>query len=330
MAGSEPLKYRDRAPARMADGQAAVALALGAMLCLGLSDFFNKRAMRAGVARTEFLVVQSAFFIVTTLVLLPFLGGLSPSPWLALAIIAGVVTFGSYYCVLRALKDGEATVITPIYRMSFAWAVLLAVVFLGEEVTGRKLLGLVLVAVALLLLTATDRRPSKAPATACGADGMPVCEQPERPALAKALALPIAFAVVALVLIGTKSFLYKVGASHDAAAASFTLVQALAFLPVAAANARVVDGRVSASQLTLRHAPLNGVLTALASILLFLGLERGEAVIVVPISQLCFVVTALLAVPFFKERMTVWKALGLVAAIAAVLVLSSAIPLPWG
>jgi multidrug transporter EmrE-like cation transporter len=35
-------------------------------------------------------------------------------------------------------------------------------------------------------------------------------------------------------------------------------------------------------------------------------------------------------VPFFKERMTAWKALGLLAAIAAVLVLSSALPLPWG
>jgi uncharacterized membrane protein len=314
----------------MAIEGSAVLLALGAMLCLGLSDFFNKRAMRAGVVRTEFLVVQSAFFIVTTVALLPFLGGLRPSPWLALAVIAGVVTFGSYYCVLRALKDGDATVITPIYRMSFAWAVLLAVAFLGEEIDARKLVGLALVAVALFLLTATDRRPARTPATACGADGMPVCEQPERPAIAKALALPIAFAVVALVFIGTKSFLYKVGASHDAAAASFTLVQALAFLPVAAMNARVVDGRLSATRLTLRHAPLNGVLTALASILLFLGLERGEAVIVVPISQLCFVVTALLAVPFFKERMTAWKVLGFVAAIAAVLVLSSALPFHLG
>jgi uncharacterized membrane protein len=153
---------------------------------------------------------------------------------------------------------------------------------------------------------------------------MPVCDLEEGHAIRRVVALPVAFAVLALILIGTKSFLYKVGASHEAAAASFTLVQALAFLPVAAVNARIVDGRVSASRLTMMHAPLNGVLTASASILLFLALEGGEALIIVPISQLCFVVTALLAVPFFKERITIWKVLGFIAAVGAVLVLSSA------
>ena len=49
-----------------------------------------------------------------------------------------------------------------------------------------------------------------------------------------------------------------------------------------------------------------------------------------PISQLCFVVTAVLAVLFLKERVTIHKVLGILAAVAAVLVLSSALPLPWG
>ncbi len=314
----------------MAGGGAVVLLALGAMLCLGTSDFLNKRAMRASVPRTEFLVVQSVFFIATTAVLLPFLGGLSWSPYLALAVVCGLVTFGSYFSVLRALSDGEATVITPIYRMGFAWAVALAVVFLGEEITGRKVLGLLLVAAALLLLTATDARNGRRQAAACSTEGLPVCDDGgDAPARAR-LGVPVAFAVLALVLIGTKAFLYKVGAEEGAEAAPFALVQALAFLPAAAASARAQDGAVRASRLALRHAPFNGVLTALASVLLFLALERGEAIIAVPISQLCFVVTAVLAIAFFRERITAAKALGVLAAVAAVLVLSSALPLPLG
>jgi drug/metabolite transporter (DMT)-like permease len=69
------------------------AFAVGAMLCLGLSDLLNKRAMRAGVRRTQFLVVQSYFFTITTLVLLPFVGGLQWSPELLFAIACGVITF---------------------------------------------------------------------------------------------------------------------------------------------------------------------------------------------------------------------------------------------
>jgi transporter family protein len=313
----------------MAAGEASVALALGAMVCLGLSDLLNKRAMHAGVRRTEFLVVQSAFFIATTIVLLPFLGGLSWSPYLGLAVVCGLVTFGSYWCVLRALERGEATVVTPIYRMSFAWAVVLAVLLLGEGVTARKLLGLLLVLAALLLLTATGRRDTARAAASLSSEGLPVDDAEGHGAAPARLTAPVAFAVLALLLIGTKGFLYKVGADAGASATTFTLVQAMTFLPVAAASARATDGKVSVSRLTMLHAPFNGVLTALAAVLLFLGLERGEAIVVVPISQLCFVVTAVLAMAMFKERLTVSKAVGVVAAVVAVIALSSAVGFPF-
>ena len=94
------------------------ALALGAMLCLGLSDALNRRAMRAGVKRGQFLVVQSVFFTVTTLALMPLVGSLEWRPELLYAVACGAITFVSYVFVLRALEVGEATVAVPIYRMS--------------------------------------------------------------------------------------------------------------------------------------------------------------------------------------------------------------------
>jgi uncharacterized membrane protein len=76
-------------------------------------------------------------------------------------------------------------------------------------------------------------------------------------------------------------------------------------------------------RLTWSHAPYNGVLTALASVLLLLALVGGEASTAVPISQLCFVVTAVLAVVLFRERITPVRGLGIASAVLAVLVLSS-------
>ncbi|MCK5414646.1 MAG: EamA family transporter, partial [Thermoplasmata archaeon] len=76
-------------------------------------------------------------------------------------------------------------------------------------------------------------------------------------------------------------------------------------------------------RLTWSHAPYNGVLTALASVLLLMALVGGDASTAVPISQLCFVVTAVLAVLVFKERLTPYKVAGVLAAVTAVVVLST-------
>ena len=309
-------------------GVGPAVLAVGAMLCLGLSDLLNKRAMRANVRKTQFLVVQSVFFTLTALALIPLMGDLEISPELVFAVAAGAITFVSYVFVLRALEVGDASVAVPVYRMSFAVTVVLALFLLGEDLTARRGLGFVLIIVALVTLTAVNgHERSKGDAPHQSSEGLPVGRGG---AARRSVTLAAALALVAMVTIGTKGFLYKVGVSEGAPPATFALVQSLTFLPIAAAYAFHVDGRLSIERLTLRHAPYNGVLTALASVLLLMSLEEGDASVSVPISQLCFVVTAVLAVLFLKERVTIHKVLGILAAVAAVLVLSSALPLPWG
>lgn len=297
------------------------AFAVGAMLCLGLSDFLNKRAMRAGVRRTQFLVVQSYFFTITTLVLLPLVGGLQWSPELLFAVACGVITFISYVFVLKALETGEASVAVPIYRMSFGVTVVLAVVILDEALTPQKVLGLVLIVAALLVLTAMNGSKGRA---SHSHDGPPAGgPSPVR----TSVALAAVFATIAMFTIGTKGLLYKVGVSEGAPPATFALVQSLTFLPIAITYAYWSERSLAIDRLTWSHAPYNGVLTALASVLLLMALIGGDASTAVPISQLCFVVTAVLAVLLFQERLTPLKVMGIVAAVVAVLVLSTTVTL---
>jgi len=300
---------------------APAVLAVGAMLCLGLSDFLNKRAMRMGVKRTQFLVVQSVFFTLTAIVLLPLVGGFEWSYELWYAVICGAITFISYVFVLKALETGEATVAVPIYRMSFGITVILAVAFLGEEITPRKVLGFGLIIIALLALTAFNGR-SKDEETYHSSEGLPLGKGN---VLRISATLAAAFAVVAMVTIGIKGFLYKVGVSEGASPTTFALVQSLVFLPIAVTYALYYDRNLKIERKTWSTAPFNGVLTAMASLLLLAALIEGDASVAVPISQLCFVVTALLAVIVFRERMTPLKVAGIVSAVIAVLVLSSTI-----
>ena len=305
----------------MAIETAPAVLAVGAMLCLGLSDFLNKRAMSEGVRRTQFLVVQSVFFTLTTLTLLPLVGGFEWSYELWYAVACGAMTFISYVFVLKALETGEASVAVPIYRMSFGITVILAVAFLGEEMTPRKVLGFVLIIIALLALTAINGR-SKDEDTYHSSEGLPLGKGGM---LRTSAALAAAFAVVAMVTIGIKGFLYKVGVSEGAPPTSFALVQSLTFLPIAVTYALYYDRNLKMERRTWSTAPWNGVLTAMASLLLLAALIEGDASVAVPISQLCFVVTAVLAVIVFRERLTPLRIAGIVSAVIAVLVLSSTI-----
>jgi uncharacterized membrane protein len=305
----------------MAIEDAWAAFAIGAMLCLGMSDFLNKRAMGAGVRRTQFLVVQSYFFTITTLVLLPLVGGLEWSPALLFAVACGAITFFSYVFVLKALETGEATVAVPIYRMSFAVTVVLALVMLDEEMTSRKLIGLALIVVALLALTAVNGRGGDG-SRFQSHEGLPVT----RLAVGRtSVAMAVVFATIAMFTIGTKGFLYKVGISEGAPPATFALVQSLTFLPIAIAYTLVSDRTLHIDSETWHHAPYNGVLTALASVLLLLALVGGDASTAVPISQLCFVVTAVLAVVVLRERLTPLKVVGTISAVVAVVALSTSL-----
>jgi len=300
---------------------APAVLAVGAMLCLGLSDFLNKRAMSVGVRRTQFLVVQSVFFTLTTLVLLPLVGGFEWSYELWYAVVCGAITFISYVFVLKALETGEASVAVPIYRMSFGVTVILAVAFLGEEITARNVLGFILITIALLAITAFNGR-SKDENVYQSSEGLPLGKGD---ALRTSATMAAAFAVVAMVTIGIKGYLYKVGVSDGAPPTTFALVQSLTFLPIAVSYALFSDRNLKMERKTWSTAPFNGVLTAMASLLLLAALIDGDASVAVPISQLCFVVTAIMAVIVFRERLTPLRVAGIISAVFAVLVLSTTI-----
>ena len=112
-------------------------------------------SMPGGVAPVMFLHSQSVFFI--TIALLYSLltqGGprFSKKGWAHALATAVCFTFGNV-SLLAALRDGEATIVTPIAQLSFIVSALLAVWLLSERMTARKFLGLAATAGAVLAFT---------------------------------------------------------------------------------------------------------------------------------------------------------------------------------
>src|SRR6185436_14514726 len=99
-----------------------------------------------------------------------------------------------------------------------------------------------------------------------------------RPALARAL--------VAMAAMGVANFLYKVGALTGGTPASFIAGQASVFLPLATAFAWVTDRGLRPPRALWPPAAAAAFSFLVALVLLFESLERGEASVLVPITQM--------------------------------------------
>lgn len=99
---------------------------------------------------------------IRTLVIAVALGGLllvtghkaGPITWRTFLFLtlSGLATGASWLCYFRALKLGNAAEVAPIDKLSVVLVAIFAVIFLGEQLTARALVGIALVAAGAILV----------------------------------------------------------------------------------------------------------------------------------------------------------------------------------
>jgi transporter family protein len=275
--------------------------ALVAMMLLGLVDLVYKRGAAVGVPAHHFLMVQAWCFTPAVALYGLITGTLELDIAMLWGMGAGLFVFVALYNFARSLKSGSVSVVAPIFRLSFTVTAVLAVLILGEPLTAYKLAGLALALAAVWLLLGAD------------AGAAPV---------AGAARLPLMQAVIAMAAMGVANFFYKVGALTGGSPATFIAGQAATFLPLATAFAWSVDRGLQTTRAAWIHAGTAAALFLVALVLLFESLARGEASVLVPISQMGFVVTAAFGLVFLGEPFTMRKGVGLAFAVAALVCLA--------
>ena len=79
------------------------------------------------------------------------LPAISRKSWLFL-VLSGLATGASWLCYYRALQIGEASKVVPIDKLSVVITLILAFVFLHEQVTGKSIIGCILIGAGTLLM----------------------------------------------------------------------------------------------------------------------------------------------------------------------------------
>ena len=76
---------------------------------------------------------------------------ISRRSWVFL-ILSGLATGASWLCYYKALQTGQAVKVVPIDKLSVVFTVLLAAIFLHEQITVRSAIGCALIAAGTLLM----------------------------------------------------------------------------------------------------------------------------------------------------------------------------------
>jgi drug/metabolite transporter (DMT)-like permease len=280
----------------------AILYALAALVCYGLGDFVYKRAAADGLASIHLLLGQAWLFCPVVLLYAWLTGTLRPDPAALWGGAAGAFLLIGFYNFSRALQTSAVSIVAPVFRLNFIVTAALAIGWLHEPLTAAKLAGFALSFVAGWLLLG---------AAATGAASQPAAP---RGSFVRVL--------IATVMTGAGAFCHKLGLVGGATPESLLTAQALVFCSAVTVMAYAMTGKVGLPPGSFVHCgPAAAVLVG-AFLFMLYGLKGGEASVVVPIAQMGFVVAAVLGIAFFREAVTPRKLAGLVAAVAALLVLA--------
>jgi uncharacterized membrane protein len=277
--------------------------AVAALVCYGVSDFIYKQAAAHGIRADHFLMAQGWFFCPLVILYALATRALVLDAAALWGSLAGVLVFLGFYYFVRSLRAGAVSINASIFRLNFIVTVVLVVAVLGEPLTAAKVAGLALALAATWLLVGSGTGIDRAVSAA------------RRRSLGEVAVATLAF--------GASNFFHTVGLRHGAAPETLAVAQAMLFMPLATTVVYVADRKLEPPAATFRYSAIAALLLLGATIFLLRSVAGGEASVLVPITQMGFIVAALLGIFVLRERVTVRKALGLAAALAALAVLAA-------
>ncbi len=226
-----------------------------------------------------------------------------PSETWVFLILSGICTGASWLCYFKALQRGDINKVVPIDKSSTVLTVLLAFVFLRENITLLKALALVLIGAGTFLMVQKKENPT----------------QPE-PAKGRSW---LVYAVFSTVFASLTAILGKIGISgvesNLGTAVRTCVVLLMAWLMVLVKGKAGDVGKISRRELLFIC--LSGVCTGASWLCYYKALKDGPASAVVPIDKLSILVSIGFSYIVFHAKLSKKAAFGLCLIVAGTLLM---------
>lgn len=220
---------------------------------------------------------------------------------LTFLILSGFATGASWLCYFKALQLGDVNKVVPIDKSSTILTMVLAFIFLGENITINMVVGMIGIGIGTYLMIQKK-------------------ESIEKVVKGKAW---LVYALLSAIFASLTSILGKVGIenveSNLGTAIRTIVVLIMAWIIVFAtkkqSDVKKIDNK------SLLFLILSGIATGASWLCYYKALQDGLASIVVPIDKLSILVTILFAYVFLKEKLSKKSIVGLVLIVVGTLIL---------
>lgn len=274
-----------------------IAYAFGSALFAGITTILAKCGIRktdSNVATAVRTVIVLLFSWIMVFIVGSF-GTITAIKWetYVFLILSGLATGASWICYFRALQLGDINKVVPIDKSSTVLTMLLAMIFLGEEITFLKILGIIGIGAGTCLMIEKKVTAPKDKAVNKGK------VKNNRWFL---------YASLSAVFASLTSILGKVGIT-DVESNLGTAIRTFVVLIMAWVVAFITGKQKEVKQINKRELIficLSGVATGASWLCYYKALQDGQASIVVPIDKLSIVITIAFSYFVFKEKLN-WK-----------------------
>lgn len=220
---------------------------------------------------------------------------------LTFLILSGFVTGASWLCYFKALQLGDVNKVVPIDKSSIILTMVLAFIFLGENITINMVVGMIGIGIGTYLMIQKK-------------------ESIEKVVKGKAW---LVYALLSAIFASLTSILGKVGIenveSNLGTAIRTIVVLIMAWIIVFATKKQSDVKKIDKKSLLFLI--LSGIATGASWLCYYKALQDGLASIVVPIDKLSILVTILFAYVFLKEKLSKKSIVGLVLIVVGTLIL---------
>lgn len=274
-----------------------IAFAFGSAFFAGITSILAK----CGIQKTDSTVATA----IRTIVVLIFswlmvlvvgsqnqIGSIRPKT-LWFLILSGFATGASWLCYFKALQLGDINKVVPIDKSSTVLTIILAFIFLHEEINLPKAIGVVLIAVGTFLMLEKK-------------------DVTHRPAKGKSWFL---YAIGSSVFASLTSILGKIGISglesNLGTAIRTSVILVMAWIMVFAEKKQHTIYQIPKRE--LGFICLSGLATGASWLCYYKALQDGFASVVVPIDKLSILVTIAFSRLVFHERLSQKATVGLIS-----------------
>ena len=283
----------------------AILFALIALVGWGVGDIFGTKVARK-IGNVYGFFWLHIFALLFSSLYIPWAGRIENFTYLLLAFLLGLIVSFSSLLYFRGLEVGNASLVGTIAGSFSIITIALSMIFFGEKVTLVQLMGIILVILGVILSSFK-------------------IEDSKRKTWQSFLSNPgIIYALIAMVGWGIYFAFIRIPAEKIGWFWSYYPANFTAFLliPFGLIKSNAFD--IFKKPQTFTHTVLFMILVTIATFAYNLGILRGLTSIVAPISGSYPVLFVILTRIVFKDRLSRQQKLGVISALAGILVISFA------